>query len=257
MIHAIATLALWISGAEPAERKMDTWVDAPALTLPAFDGARAWSLYNANCRICHGAKGKGNGAAGRYLNPPPRDFTRGVYKFRSTQTGVVPTEQDLFDTLTRGLPGTSMWSWRSMPVDEIWQLVMLVKSFSPKFQSDPATEVLAIPPAPPSTPDAIVRGKKVWDAMQCATCHGDDGRGWGPAAKTSKDDQGRPSYPFNLTRAANYRIGAAPADQYRTLFTGLDGTAMPSYSGAMSEDEAWDLVHFVRSLAVDGSRSTP
>ena len=66
------------------------------------------ALYRARCAVCHGAEGRGDGPAGALLTPPPRDFTSGVYKFRSTPSGTLPTESDVFRTISRGLPGTAM-----------------------------------------------------------------------------------------------------------------------------------------------------
>lgn len=229
----------------------ETWIDLQRPLVHALDEARAKLLYDRNCRVCHGAKGRGDGAVARYLEPKPRDLTRGVYKFRSTPSGSLPTDQDLFNTLSRGLPGTAMLSWRGLSPEERWQLVWYMKTLSPRFGSEPPTKTLDVPAAPPATPARIANGRAVWIKVQCQLCHGDDGRGWGPAAKTSKDDKGQPSYPFNLTRSENFRSGRAPEDLYRTLFTGLDGTAMPSYSGAISQEEAWNLVHYVRSLFAD------
>ena len=229
----------------------ETWGPIKPATLPAFDEHRARSLYDRNCRLCHGEGGAGDGAIARDLEPRPRDLTRGVYKFRSTPTGEPPTDRDLFDTLTRGLPGTAMSSWSGLSVEDRWQLVQFVKRLSPRFAATPPETELVIGAAPPADAEHLARGRDAWVKAKCAQCHGDDGRGWGPAARTQKDDLGRPIYPFNLTRSDIWRTGGSPADFYRTLFTGLDGTSMPSYSGALSDEEAWDLAHYVRALAVD------
>ena len=65
-------------------------------------------VYQKNCAHCHGVEGRGDGSAAENLLPQPRDFTRGLYKIRSTQSGQLPTDQDLFDIITEGMPGSSM-----------------------------------------------------------------------------------------------------------------------------------------------------
>lgn len=41
--------------------------------------ATGQSLYDAKCRICHGANGRGDGPAAAALNPKPRDFTSSAF----------------------------------------------------------------------------------------------------------------------------------------------------------------------------------
>lgn len=225
-----------------------------AAAMPPFDAARARALYDTRCAICHGTDGRGDGPIAGTLEPRPRDFTRGVYKFRSTPSGSLPTDRDLFDSITRGLPGTSMMGWGGLPDADRWQLVRMVEGFSPRFVSEPATEELRIDQPPPRTDEAVIRGRAVWDKVQCAKCHGDDGRGFGPAARTQRDDLGRIIYPFNLTRGGDYRAGSSAAAIYRTILGGLDGTPMPSYADSLGAAETWDLVHYVRSLHVEEAR---
>jgi hypothetical protein len=63
-----------------------------------------------------------------FLNPYPRDFRRGVFKFKST-VGVTtpPTDADLRGILVRGMPGTSMPSFRLLADEELDALVHYVK----------------------------------------------------------------------------------------------------------------------------------
>src|SRR5439155_17092311 len=64
------------------------------------------SVYERRCIGCHGAKGDGNGPSAVFLNPRPRDFTRGIFKFRSTpDKDTLPTDVDLYLTVTDGLWG--------------------------------------------------------------------------------------------------------------------------------------------------------
>ncbi len=59
--------------------------------------------YRRYCAGCHGDLGDGNGENAPWLDPKPRDFTIATFKCRSTPTGTLPTDQDLFNTIGRGV----------------------------------------------------------------------------------------------------------------------------------------------------------
>ena len=79
---------------------------------PAPDLEVGKAAYSQHCARCHGDIGKGDGVDGKRFYPRPRDLTMGVYKFRSTASGNPPSDDDLFRTITRGLPGTNMPDWQ-------------------------------------------------------------------------------------------------------------------------------------------------
>ena len=211
-------------------------------------GAR---LFARRCADCRGADGRGDGPVARYASPRPRDLTRGVYAFRSTPSGTLPTDWDIYRTLRRGLPGTAMPAWSGLDERSLWALVHFVKSLSDRFEREPPGLPITIPAAPPVTADRIARGRHVYQRMQCGQCHGGDGRGRGPQARTLVDDLGRRVFPFDFTRGWKMKGGSSPEDVYRTFHTGLDGTPMPSYHDVIGEDDSWDLVHYTRSLFVE------
>ena len=70
-------------------------------------------IYFQRCSFCHGLLGDGEGPAAKYLDPRPRDFTLGTFKFRTTESGELPTNEDLFRTISRGLQGTAMQAFDS------------------------------------------------------------------------------------------------------------------------------------------------
>ena len=126
--------------------------------------------------------------------------------------------------------------------DKVRAVIVLLKSLSPRFADGKAPRVLAIPAAPPATPEAIGRGARVYVKGECAECHGKEARGDGPSAK---DLSVRPS---DLTRRP-FKSGPTAGDIVRTLLTGLDGTPMPSYYQVLEDDELWDLAYWLDSRA--------
>ena len=84
-------------------------------------------LYRRHCAHCHGISGDGAGPTAAFLNPYPRDYRRGLFKFKSTERSAKPTDADLHRILTDGIPGTAMPSFRLLPADEIDALVEYVK----------------------------------------------------------------------------------------------------------------------------------
>ena len=78
--------------------------------------------------------------------------------------------------------------------DEVQAVVVYIKNFSPKFASRRFPESLPIPPSPPSTAEAIDRGRRIYRKAGCDECHGSEGRGDGPSARDLSGETNRP-YP--------------------------------------------------------------
>jgi mono/diheme cytochrome c family protein len=224
-------------------------------------------LFTEHCASCHGAEGRGNGVGARFLNPRPRDFTIAQFLYRSTQAGSMPLDADLFRTLWRGLPGSSMPSWRELPENQLWLLVDFVQTFAENIDGERSKEfddqhaaltVPSVPKVKAEDLDAIVaRGKAVFAAGKCSNCHGTEGRGDGPGWITSKlSSEGRirprdfkPRHPLDQP-ALRMRGGAYPQDLYRTVFTGL-GPQMPSSLADFRE--GWRLGAEVDRLTAAGA----
>jgi cytochrome c oxidase cbb3-type subunit I/II len=231
---------------------------------------RGRRLYREACAPCHGMAGNGQGPAARGLQPKPQDFTQGVYKFRSTPIDAMPTDDDLVRSISEGLPGTAMPAWKRLLSHSQRQAVaQYLKTFAAdKFatQAETAVTPLQLPPAPALTPDRIERGQAIYDRLQCWQCHGRRGRGDGPLAAALRDSKNQPIRPQNFAKGI-YKSGTAPEDLLRTILTGLAGTPMPAWSAALSIEEGWDLVSYVRSLSraktlwhylfVDSGETTP
>ena len=65
-------------------------------------------LFRKQCAQCHGITGDGLGPTAALLDPYPRDFRRGTFKFKNAAYGNRPSIEDLIQTITYGVPGTSM-----------------------------------------------------------------------------------------------------------------------------------------------------
>jgi cytochrome c oxidase cbb3-type subunit 2 len=208
----------------------------------------AKSDYRRYCVGCHGELGDGNGENAPWLDPKPRDFTLGVYKCRSTPTGTLPTDEDLFNTIARGLITSNMPPWNTFTKQQRVDLVAYVKHFSARFQSEKPGDPIKVPPEPPITADRIKAGQEVFNRVQCWKCHGVEGRANGPSASTLTDDQSRPIIAYNFHDETRFKCGTSDEDLYKIFMTGLDGTPMPSWSDNIKPDEAWDLVFYLRSL---------
>lgn len=208
---------------------------------------RGKAVYDAHCVECHGDSGRGDGAAAAFLNPRPRDFTTGKYKIRSTETGSVPTDDDLIQAVRQGLYGTAMPGWdRILPDDDIRAVVGHIKSLSPAFADPPRPAATGV--GVPSSPESVGRGKSVYDKLQCAKCHGSDGRGAGAVTTEFKDDYGQPLRSTDLTEPWTFHGGATARDVFLRFRTGMTGTPMPSFADAASDSEMWDLANYVVSL---------
>jgi mono/diheme cytochrome c family protein len=103
------------------------WTDANDLTH---------GLYRRHCVHCHGITGDGRGPTARFLDPYPRDYRKGVFKFKSTYAGAMPTNADLTRVLHNGIPGTSMPSFSLLPKAEVEALVEYVKYLALRGQME-------------------------------------------------------------------------------------------------------------------------
>lgn len=203
--------------------------EPPAAGIVPASVSRGETVYSKACAACHGENGDGNSEAGRYLNPLPRNFASGMFKFRSTPSGELPTDADLLRIVDNGIPGTQMPAWkRILTNQERLDVVAFLKTFSADFK-DGAQPAIPIGPDPGSTPQAVQEGKMVYMLMECWACHGGKGRGDGKSGKTLNDDWGHKIRPLDLT-SFRYKAGNDPETLYRTFTTGLNGTPMPAYA---------------------------
>lgn len=248
------------------QRRYDALMAAWRKANPEWDRrlARGAELYAEHCASCHGDTGRGNGAGAPWMLTRPRDFTRGMYRYRSTPVGRKPLDGDLYRSIHRGLWGTAMPSWRQLGDDAIWLLVDYVKHFYETSNGDRGepfndeTRRMAIPELPPLAVEEydrmVRRGKAVYQALKCSNCHGSEGRGDGPGWASLKNNGGlvrprdlKPRHPQDQPEM-RLRGGATPIDLYRTIYTGLDGTGMPAhYSEIQTAMEAGARLEALRA----------
>jgi cytochrome c oxidase cbb3-type subunit 2 len=209
--------------------------------------------YRRYCAGCHGDLGDGNGENAVWLDPKPRDFTMATFKCRSTVTGMLPTDQDLFNTIARGLTNSNMPIWNTFTKQQRADLVAYIKTFSPRWEKEKPADPIKIPTEPPVTIESIAHGKALYTKLECWKCHGPQGKGDGPSAATLTDSKDQPIRPYNFTAGGDdsrFKCGSTNADIYKIFITGVDGTPMPSFADVIQPNDAWDLVHFLRTLQV-------
>lgn len=208
---------------------------------------RGKKLYDQHCAACHGDGGRGNGMGAQFMLTRPRDFTKSKYRYRSTPVGSLPLDGDIYRTLYRGLPGSAMPHWRDLPGEHLWLLVDYVKSFressgddwDPGKEWDDKSKETPIPTMPKigaeQWEDVVLRGKAVYVASGCNSCHGTEGFGDGPGWNDTGRDNGGMIRPRNFQPRDDrditdlrFRGGIDPTDLYRVIFNGLDGVGMPA-----------------------------
>jgi mono/diheme cytochrome c family protein len=211
------------------------------------------SDYRRYCAGCHGDYGDANGENAVWLDPKPRDFTIATFKCRSTLTGTLPTDEDLFNTIGRGLTNSNMPVWSTFTKQQRADLVAYIKIFSPRWEKEKAGEPIKVPAEPPVTIDSIAHGKALFTKLECWKCHGPHGEGDGPSAATLTDSKDNPIRPYNFALGkddSRFKCGNTNQDIYKIFMTGVDGTPMPSFADVIQPNDAWDLVHFLRTLQI-------
>ncbi len=212
------------------------------------------SIYKRFCIGCHGPLGDGQGENAQWIDPKPRNFTIAIFRCRSTPTGTLPTDTDLYDTVGRGMLNSNMPHWLPLKDQDRVDLVAYVKHFSPRWETEKPGTPIVIPAEPEVTADRIKEGRVQFQKLECWKCHGVTGRANGPSADTLTDDENRPIKPFNFHDSQNFKCGSSDQAMYKDFMTGLDGSPMPSFSDNLKPEEAWDLVFYLRTLQPDNTK---
>ena len=214
-------------------------------------------LFQTNCADCHGEKGDSKGfvcfstkveKSSRQIVTYARDFTLGVFRFRTTSTGCLPAHEDLVNTLKRGIAPSFMPSFQDLSARQTEDVLAYVKVFSERWEEeDPCDPLPIVKPYFVGGPASVKKGEQVYKQMKCWECHGDTGKGDGTKSHELKDDLGRKIVPFDFT-TGELKRGTSPESIYITFSTGLDGTGMPSYEDSLGEEDRWHLVSHTLKL---------
>jgi mono/diheme cytochrome c family protein len=242
LVALLSGLGLLLSG-PGAARAQESHVGAVT-----GHAARGQQLYRRYCVGCHGKAGDGLGENAMWIDPKPRDFTAAVFKCRSTPTGALPTDEDLFNSVTRGFVTTNMPPWRPLTPQNRADVVAYIKTFSARWKTARPGTPITIPPEPAVNIASILHGRELFQRLECWKCHGPAGHGDGPSAHELTDSKENPIRPYNFETGSRFMCGTTNQDLYRIFMTGLDGSPMPSFADQVRPAEAWDLVHFLRTL---------
>ena len=226
------------------------------------EAPRAQVLYEKHCAVCHGVQGDGQGEAAYLVQPKPRNFRAGKYRLVSSDN-LQPTQEDLFRTISNGMPGTPMPSWAQLPesdrralADYVLQLNRtgwydrgIELGYSQAEASNYAAEMtdpgepITIPPEPEAHEEGLREGRQYY-LTACANCHGQNGEGrQDPTWRTA---EGFPTWSRNLKEGI-FKGGRVGEQLYLRFLTGLPGTPMPS--GTLAGEKVWHVVHYVQSLS--------
>jgi mono/diheme cytochrome c family protein len=259
----------------------------PEMRLDDQHLAEGSHLYRKLCLYCHGINGDASGPTGPYLEPRPRDFRRGLFKFRST-AGTAPSREDLKKTMRMGVPGASMPSFNVLTEDELEALASYVIHLSLRGQvqqelattlqqgGDISSEVEGVVKyrAQSWLDDAkrryeskaqiewqklhaegvatdYKRGAEIYRTTgACVQCHGVDGRASTLELATNlnrRNDWGDLNVPRDLTLGV-YRGGSRPIDLFYRIKLGILGSGMPAPAADLTDEDVWYIVDFVMSL---------
>ena len=241
-----------------------------------------FALYTKYCVQCHGVNGDGQGAVAEHLNPKPRDYTLGVFKFTSTPYGNKPRRSDLVHTVRRGVTGTSMPSFDRFSDEQLnavveyvlaltmrGELERLLASYAYEDEELPDEEglqetvdeilaawedssskiVMPVTVMPPMTEESVRIGHEIFLGKACNKCHGKFGRGGSIGnVEIGKDAWGNEGSAADLS-SGMFRGGNRPLDIYRRISSGINGTPMPSFKKTFQDnpDDIWHLVHFIKA----------
>ena len=223
------------------------------------------------------------------MYPRPRDFTLALFKYKTSPPGQLPRDEDLFQTIKSGLPGTDMPGWGSLLSDrQISSLIPVIKGFditaswAPEDADDglfddegryTGSDFQVVTEQEPLTgrvaysDESLARGKQMFGET-CAQCHGDAGRGNITSGKRLADDWDERIWPRDLSKPWSWRATQASGRAetrdatieriYQRLSIGIPGTPMPSHRAVeegnedpVSLEDRWHIANYVYSLRED------
>lgn len=223
---------------------MGTAAEAATMTLePSVTDLPGYHLYLGSCARCHGPNGDGDVLSkdSHSFAVPPRNLTLGAFRFVSTANGVA-SDADLAHVIEHGLPVSGMPGFAFLSPSQVSSIVdvidyMWVDRPTPGPTVDPG-------PMPVFTTALATQGKQMYAAI-CSACHGEAGRGDGPAAGTLA------VRPANLA-AGRVKAGTDPLQLYYRIATGIKGDSgqqMPGF-GALPAEQIWSIVAYLKTEVI-------
>ncbi len=98
----------------------------------AGDAAAGKATFVANCASCHGETGKGDGPVGAALNPKPRDFSTGEFKYDTDGDGASGTHGDLKTVIQKGAAaygGSALMApWPTLSDEDVSNVIAYIRS---------------------------------------------------------------------------------------------------------------------------------
>ena len=158
----VAGFGLVLTGIGVGTAQAQTVTRVGGITGNAAAGKQDYRRY---CVGCHGPAGDGAGENAQWIEPKPRDFTSAVFKCRSTPTGTLPTDEDLFHSVSRGFVTTNMPPWVALTRQTRVDLVAYIKTFSPKWQTGSARTPISIPAETPATAESMLHGRELFQKL--------------------------------------------------------------------------------------------
>lgn len=236
------------------------FISDPSSAAPG-DVENGEKIYMKRCVWCHGEEGEGDGPASERLIPPPRDFTSGLYKIKTTPFDEdFPNDADIFRMISDGMPGTDMPAWKDILKDDQdrWDLVAFVKAFA-ELEEEPGV-IVDYGTQVATSEESVAKGKELFhEGDRCSQCHGQEGKGDG--IKKLKGDNGERTWPRNLTKQWTFRASNDPKDIFNRISIGIPGTQMPSFANPKSKvmlsvEQRWHVANYVNSLALTKANKT-
>jgi len=232
-------------------------------------------IYQFRCATCHGEKGEGDGPAAEFQYPRPRDFSAGLWKYKTSPGDLPPRDIDLFNSIKFGLVSTSMPAWSDMFTDQqISGLVSYIKQFdtsaiwAPEDADDEdfdedghylKPDLLVVNESESTdgqiaySDESVALGKEIYEE-NCRKCHGQEGRGNITSGEFLEDDWGYRTWARDLSKPWTWRATQVSSgsnqtslneelrdETIRNIYTrvaiGIRGTPMPAHRAVEEGEE--------------------
>jgi mono/diheme cytochrome c family protein len=198
-----------------------TEASGPVYPILPPDPAQGVSIYAEKCAPCHGSSGMGNGPNASKLTVP-------VAQIGSPELARQASPSEWFNIVTQGNMERFMPGFTSLNDRQRWDVVAYAFSLS-------------------VSPETLTQGAQLYQE-NCAECHGETGKGDGPAAAGFATPPGD----FTDQVFLAYKTTAA---FYTAIQNGMP-PAMPAYANQLTDAQSWDLAEYLRSLSFASTTST-